>query len=1704
MKAYKILTMALAVLLLFCPAAVSESYEASTMRLIRYEGEVEVLDASGNARFLMENGRFASGETLSTGPAGSASVSLDSSKIVTLDEKTRTAFAREGSHLKLTLLEGSLFLDVEKKLDANETLDIETSTMTVGIRGTIVFVSEQPVAGTTQLSVLEGVSEISYQDEAGTRRVTEVPAGQTAVIRPSAGESMPAVSIGATTMADLTQFVHTQIEQSPDIGSRIEAAGGLPQTETTPVDQGENAFPADGDWTYGGEVTIFARSAGKLYDGAALSRNGDALVTGLPSEFSIQVSTSGSQTGVGTGENRVDSYAILNPMGENVTSHFTAVRTVPGKLVVSPAPLIVWTGSAEKYYDGTALTCDEAGFRTVEGAEGNAPAWRNSVIATTGDAGGAVMYGVTGKTWVHLTHPQTGEEQNVQLAAGQRLTVIYGSGEDGKPAIQLVIEKVNEQDLPPEVLAVYEGNPAMRAQACEDAGWDPEILKAEGSGAATEGNPAENLLMESVDVRVSMDSYVTSGTTRTLGSQEAVFTAVHVPASVLVTATGSQLEVGESFNTYTIDWKGEDAANYELQEELGILKVKARPQPAPEPETIDAAVTLTAGSAEKVYDGTPLTCGDAAVSGMPEGYQAEFSVSGSRTDAGSSENTIQSYAFYDGNGQNVTALFTNVQTVAGTLTVTPAQLTVRTDSAEKEYDGSPLTESGADLEGLVNGETAKVTAIGSLTDVGTAENDDLLDWGSADEKNYALTEDLGTLTVTANDTEITFTATIASRDYDGTPLTAAADSVTVTGLPEGLTWTVQVTGSQTGAGSSESEITDFRILNPSASGSASLKEAPSEDATAFFTGVKTVKGTLTVNPVEATVTTASAAKAYDGRPLTAAETEISGLVAGETATVTATGTITAVGTAENTCEIDWGSTNPGNYAVTQQLGTLEVTLNETEISFTAGSAEKTYDGTALAADPAKVTVSGLPEGFGHAVEVAGEQTDAGSSESHVSSWQILTAEGEDASAYFTSVTTAAGTLKVNPAPATVTTGSAAKVFDGQSLTASEAEISGLVAGETATVTATGTITVVGTARNTYAIEWGDTKAQNYTLTESLGTLEVTPNETEIIFTAGSDAKPYDGTPLTAGVSVTGLPEGFGYTATASGSLKDAGSCGNDVTGYQILDGSGTDVTACFSNISTVSGTLLVDPAALSISTGSASKPYDGTPLTSTELEVSGLAEGDQPVITITGSQTDVGVSSNTVAIDWGEVKSTNYVLTESQGELVVTENDTPITITSGTYAWEYAKVNIPSWKTYEVDGEIPGSLHLDVSYTYDSYEMFVPGEWDNEIQAAILDADGVDRTGNFTNVTLVYGTLSIAKGKINVWSGDRTVTYTGSSYGPTSIVFQGVWGLDNPTPSDVATSGYEYYKDAGTYHPGFTATIARADLLEKYEIGEVRFGELTIAPATLTVTTGTAEKLYDGTPLTAGASIEGLAYGDEAVTVNATGTITDAGSTDNDYSIEWNGVNPANYDPMIAEHKGTLTVKKRNVTLTSATATKLYDGTALTAETVTVGGDGFAPGEGADYLVTGEQIFVGSSPNGFVYELHSGTNADNYEISGTSGTLTVDMVTLTVNLGGTSWVYNGAEHGIDPEQVSVTHPTLGILPIVERDIEDETHTYFQISLENGTSFILNVTGSQTIVGTSEISYTVTDFDGACEFEEAYEISPVDKLITVTAAPPTDP
>ncbi|MBR3743308.1 MAG: FecR domain-containing protein [Clostridia bacterium] len=208
----------------------AEDFTAQTMRLLHYEGEVEILDASGKSRFVMENARFKSGESMRTGENSVASISLDATKIVTMDQLSVVEFVKQGSHLQLTIKEGTLLLDVQEKLDENESLDVQTSTMTVGIRGTVIAVTVTEIDGVRicKITVLEGVTRLSYTDENGNEQSAELSAGHTAVFTDLDDDGLVDFlpEIRETEQADTEGFVDGQIQQDPQLLVRIEQAQG--------------------------------------------------------------------------------------------------------------------------------------------------------------------------------------------------------------------------------------------------------------------------------------------------------------------------------------------------------------------------------------------------------------------------------------------------------------------------------------------------------------------------------------------------------------------------------------------------------------------------------------------------------------------------------------------------------------------------------------------------------------------------------------------------------------------------------------------------------------------------------------------------------------------------------------------------------------------------------------------------------------------------------------------------------------------------------------------------------------------------------------------------------------------------------------------------------------------------------------------------------------------------------------------------------------------------------------------------------------------------------------------------------------------------------------------------------------------------------------------------------------------------------------
>ncbi|MBR6484614.1 MAG: FecR domain-containing protein [Clostridiales bacterium] len=119
----------------------TSGYYASTMRLLRVEGTVNIEDSNGNSKPIMENSRFQSGDAINTGSASLASIALDDSKIITLDENSRAEFSKKRKQIELKLTEGGLYFNVQKPLEDDEAMNIKTSTMIVGIRGTSGYVT---------------------------------------------------------------------------------------------------------------------------------------------------------------------------------------------------------------------------------------------------------------------------------------------------------------------------------------------------------------------------------------------------------------------------------------------------------------------------------------------------------------------------------------------------------------------------------------------------------------------------------------------------------------------------------------------------------------------------------------------------------------------------------------------------------------------------------------------------------------------------------------------------------------------------------------------------------------------------------------------------------------------------------------------------------------------------------------------------------------------------------------------------------------------------------------------------------------------------------------------------------------------------------------------------------------------------------------------------------------------------------------------------------------------------------------------------------------------------------------------------------------------------------------------------------------------------------------------------------------------------
>ncbi len=359
---------------------------------------------------------------------------------------------------------------------------------------------------------------------------------------------------------------------------------------------------------------LIAQSASKLYDGEPLTRGTNVLVKGLPEMFSAEVTVEGAQTDAGSSPNRVTGYVIRNPYGEDVTAHFSHIETMDGTLIVHPAPVTILTGSAQKAYDGQPLICDETdviGFIRGDSPEAD----QNIGFAAEDEAGSGSLYVLCGIVRVFGCNPLTGETDLVEVPAGQRIYAMLNR-EGGGRSIRFVLQPVAEKDLPDALLRFLAVHNDLLAHVCEETGWDQAVIKARiqalPDGLTLYTGDEDRIIENCANVQIMVDTAVTEYSGAALSLSEISYTNIRNEKSFQVKATGSQTKVGESPNTYVIDWGSDDPNNYAVSEQLGTLTVT----PCEHKEKKETAAYATCISTGWIKS-TCVLCGEVFTQDLP-------------------------------------------------------------------------------------------------------------------------------------------------------------------------------------------------------------------------------------------------------------------------------------------------------------------------------------------------------------------------------------------------------------------------------------------------------------------------------------------------------------------------------------------------------------------------------------------------------------------------------------------------------------------------------------------------------------------------------------------------------------------------------------------------------------------------------------------------------------------------------------------------------------------------------------------------------------------------------------------------------------------------------------------------------------------------------------------------------------------------------
>ena len=294
-----------------------------------------------------------------------------------------------------------------------------------------------------------------------------------------------------------------------------------------------------------------------------------------------------------------------------------------------------------------------------------------------------------------------------------------------------------------------------------------------------------------------------------------------------------------------------------------------------------------------------------------------------------------------------------------------------------------------------------------------------------------------------------------------------------------------------------------------------------------------------------------------------------------------------------------------------------------------------------------------------------------------------------------------------------------KPYDGTPLTKPEVKIepeNGFVEGEVTEIKATGKVTLVAEGKVTNTIEYttGEKfKESNYIITKEEGKLFITANEEEVVvtITGNSVTATYDGNEKEAkGYKVEISNPQYKETDFSFNGTAEVKEINASASPYKmgLSEEQFTNENPNFKNVrfEVTDGLLEIAKREVTFTANSASKKYDGEALTDGgyKLTSGSLAKGQKAIVTVVGSQTQVGFSENEIT----EVKIvTDEIITRAMGEDVTVNYEIKtingiLTVTDGTeddpVDPDKIVTKIHDGKSYDLDETVTFTINVKNIY----------------------------------------------------------------------------------------------------------------------------------------------------------------------------------------------------------------------------------------------------------------------------------------------------------------------------------------------------------------------------------------------------------------------